>query len=163
MTLSEDTKSKITEEANTWLEKQYAGKSLEQRKALGAFFTPANLTIQMLEKFENLNGTVLDPTCGCGGLLAAAVIAGADPNKCYGIELDKDILKVCQERLKKLGVPEKNLRHGNALNPDCYDFDLKDNEIYNFYPNKGPNGTVKIIKNGKEKKKFVFGGISLRK
>lgn len=157
MTLTEDIKSKITKEADTWLETQYAGKTLEQRKELGAFFTPAELVIQMIEKFENIDGTILDPTCGCGGLLAGCIIAGADPTKCFGIELDKDILNQCRLRLEKLGVPEKNLRHGNALNPDCYDFDLKDNEIYNFYPNKGPNGTVKIIKNGKEKAKFVFG------
>ena len=157
MTLSEDIKSKITNEANQWLETQYAGKTLEQRKELGAFFTPAELVIQMIEKFENIDGTILDPTCGCGGLLAGCIIAGADPNLCYGIELDAAILNQCRLRLKKLGVPEKNLRHGNALNPDCYDFDLKDNEEYKFFPNKGPNGTVKIIKNGKEKKKFVFG------
>ena len=48
----------------------------------------------MLEKFDNLDGNILDPTLGAGGLIAAAIIAGADPAKCYGIELDPDILKI---------------------------------------------------------------------
>lgn len=56
-----------------------------------------------------------------GSLLAGCILAGADPNKCYGIELDPQILKVCRERLSKLGVPKYNLHLGNALNPDCYD------------------------------------------
>lgn len=68
-----------------------------------------------------------------GGLLAGCILAGADPNKCYGIELDPQILKVCRERLSKLGVPKYNLHLGNALNPDCYDhFD----EEYNYINDK---------------------------
>ena len=76
----------------------------------------------MLEKFESItNKTFLDPTSGAGGLIAAAVIAGATPNMCYGLELDNDILTVCKRRLAKLGVPPCNLLQGDALDSTNYD------------------------------------------
>lgn len=150
MTLSKEVKTQIISEFNSWIEHQYAGKSLKERQEFGQFFTPPELTIQMIEKFDNLNGTILDPTCGCGGLLAACILAGADPTKVYGIELDPDILKICRERLGKLGVPEHNIHLGNALNDDCYDhFD----ESYSYDVKND-----RVLINGKPKrKKFEFG------
>ena len=126
MTLSEEIKNKIQEEYDAWANMQYAGKDKKERQKLGQFFTPPQLTIRMLEKFENLEGNVLDPCLGAGGLIAAAVIAGADPSKCYGIELDPSILEVAKKRLAKLGVPEKNLIQGNALDPKSYEFGVAD-------------------------------------
>lgn len=126
MTLSEEIKNKIQEEYDAWANMQYAGKDKKERQKLGQFFTPPQLTIRMLEKFENLEGNVLDPCLGAGGLIAAAVIAGADPSKCYGIELDQSILEVAKKRLAKLGVPEKNLIQGNALDPKSYEFGVTD-------------------------------------
>lgn len=38
MKLSDEIKNKITEEYNQWTETQYAGKTLEERQKLGAFF-----------------------------------------------------------------------------------------------------------------------------
>lgn len=76
----------------------------------------------MLEKFDSLEGNILDPTSGCGGLLAACVIAGADPCRVFGIELDADIVKISQERLSRLGVPTTNIRVGDALKQESYDF-----------------------------------------
>ena len=126
MNLSEEIKNKIQEEYDAWANAQYAGKDKKERQKLGQFFTPPPLTIRMLEKFENLEGNVLDPCLGAGGLIAAAVIAGADPSKCYGIELDPSILEVAKKRLAKLGVPEKNLIQGNALDPKSYEFGVAD-------------------------------------
>lgn len=77
----------------------------------------------MLEKFESLSGTILDPACGAGGLLAAAIIAGADPRKCYGIELDAKTALICRDRLAKLGVPQENIKNGDALDPKSYEFE----------------------------------------
>lgn len=57
------------------------------------------------------------------GLLAAAVIAGADPKACFGIELDPAIADIARERLSLLGVPSCNIRTGDALDDDSYDFD----------------------------------------
>ena len=77
----------------------------------------------MLEKFDSLDGNVLDPCLGAGNLIAAAIIAGADPNKCYGIELDPTVLKVCRRRLLKYGVPPWHLKEGNALESASYEFE----------------------------------------
>ena len=114
----------IEEEYNSFVEEQYAGKSLEERQKLGQFFTPPELTLKMLEKLDiKKNETLLDPCLGAGGLLAAAIITKkVKPENCYGIELDADILKIAQKRLSKLGVPLANLHHGNALNSQCYEF-----------------------------------------
>lgn len=114
----------IEEEYNSFVEEQYAGKSLEERQKLGQFFTPPELTLKMLEKLDiKKNDTLLDPCLGAGGLLAAAIIMKkVKPENCYGIELDADILKIAQKRLSKLGVPLANLHHGNALNSQCYEF-----------------------------------------
>ena len=130
MKISKQIKQQILNEYNRWVDKQYAGKSQEERSELGQYFTPAELTIQMIEKFDNLDGTILDPCAGCGGLLAACIIAGADPNNIYGIELDPEILKLCQERLCAMGVPKWHIHLGDALVPECYEF--SEDYIYPF-------------------------------
>lgn len=124
MKLSDEIKNKIQAEYEEWAEIQYAGNDKKQRQKLAQFFTPPVLTIRMLEKFDTLEDkSVLDPTLGAGGLIAAAIIAGANPTKCYGIELDPAILEVAKRRLEKLGVPLKNLKQGDALDPNSYEFD----------------------------------------
>lgn len=122
MNLTSKTKQQIIAECTQFKEIQYCGKSLEERRALDAFFTPAEITIQMIEKFncDSLKGqTILDPTCGSGNLLAACVIAGADPEKVFGNEFDSDFVKLAQERLSKLGVPKENIHQGDALDTKC--------------------------------------------
>lgn len=128
MTISEETKQKIKDEYNSFKDIQYAGKTLEERKELDAFFTPPELTIKMIEKFESIeNKTILDPTCGTGNLLAACIIAGANPEMVYGNEFDSSFVKLCQERLGKLGVPYYHIHQGDALKKECLD-------IENFNP-----------------------------
>ena len=122
MTLSNEQKENIKKEFENWRNLMYGNKTLEERQDLGAFFTPPELTIKMLEKFEDLEGSILDPTCGAGNLLAAAIMAGANPKLIYGIELDPDILEIARSRLESLGVPKVNLHQGNALYEECYDF-----------------------------------------
>lgn len=103
---------------------QYSGKDKVERQKFGQFFTPPPLTIKMLEKFESIkNKSILDPSLGAGGLIAAAIIAGANPKMCYGIEIDPDILEVAKKRLCPMGVPEKNLKLGDALDPSSYEFE----------------------------------------
>lgn len=125
----------INEEYEQFVENQYAGKTLEERQELGQFFTPPELTVKLLEKLDiKEDETLLDPCLGAGGLIAAAIVSGkVKPENCYGIELDQKILDIAKERLGRLGVPEKNLRWGNALNPDCYENWDKDG--YTFDPN----------------------------
>lgn len=130
MQLSDDTKKKIQAEYDAWQSKQYAGKDKKARQDKAQFFTPPALTIKMLEKFDSItNKDILDPALGAGGLISAAIIAGADPKRCYGIELDPEILAIAKKRLIPMGVPEKNLKLGNALDGDAYNFDEADKKI----------------------------------
>ena len=123
MILSEETKAAIQAEYDEWKDSQYSGKDKKERQTKGQFFTPPALTIKMLEKFDTLEDKdILDPTAGAGGLIAAAVIAGANPRRCYCIELDPDIAAVCKRRLAKLGVPERHVKVANALEPESYEF-----------------------------------------
>ena len=148
MTLTNEQVENIKSEFNQWKDKMYANKTLSERQDFGMFFTPPELTIRMLEKFENLEGKILDPALGAGNLLAAAIKAGADPKNIYGIELDSEILKIAADRLSALGVPKENIHLGNALNEDCYHFSAD----YSFKPDEGENGTVYI--NGKPKNRI---------
>ena len=125
MTLNDDIKSNIQAEYDSWKDKLWAGKDKAARAKLGQFATPPLLTIKMLEKFDSLDGNVLDPCLGAGNLIAAAIIAGADPSKCYGIELDPVVHKVAQLRLSKLGVPPCNIVQGDALDPKSYEEKLQ--------------------------------------
>ena len=122
MKLNIETKEKIQAEYDAWQAEQYAGKDKKERQKLGQFFTPPQLTIKMLEKFDTIKDKdILDPTVGSGNLLAAAIIAGADPKRCYGIELDPEVLEIAKKRLGKLGVPSSNLILGNALDHKSYE------------------------------------------
>ena len=120
MQLSNEIKEKIKTEYTEWFNSQYGEKTLEERRKLGAFFTPPELTIKMIEKFDSIeNKTILDPTCGTGNLLAGCIIAGANPEMIYGNEYDPTFVQLCRDRLKKLGVPESNIHEGDALNPEA--------------------------------------------
>ena len=122
MKLTDEQINAIKEEYTKWKDMMYADNSLSRRKDFGQFFTPPELSIKMLEKFDNTDGTILDPCCGAGNLLAAAIKAGFDPNKVYGIEIDEEILKIAHSRLIPLGVPKCNIHLGDALDSNSYNF-----------------------------------------
>lgn len=122
MKLNDDIKAKIQAEYDAWKDEQYAGKDKKYRQANGQYFTPPLLSIKMLEKFDSVKDKdILDPTLGAGGLLAACILAGADPKRIYGIELDPEVLEIAKRRLGKLGVPSGNLILGDALDPKSYE------------------------------------------
>ena len=103
---------------------QYAGNSKEKRTKLAQHFTPAEFAYQLVAKFDTLEDKdILDPTAGSGNLLAACIIAGADPKRCYGIELDEAVLEVAKKRLAELGVPPWHLKQGDALDSSSYEFE----------------------------------------
>lgn len=100
MILSNEIKNKIFEEFNNFKEKQYANKTEKERKELNQFFTPPELTIKMLEKFENLDGTIIDPCCGAGNLIMAAAIAKNSPEQVYGFDLDTKMIELSKKRFQ---------------------------------------------------------------
>ena len=121
MKLTKKQKNAIKSEFKQWTETQYAGKDKKERQKLGQFFTPPALTVKMIEKFNSVKDkNILDPTLGAGGLIAACILAGADPKRCYGIEIDPEVLEIAKRRLGKLGVPSCNLILGDALDPKSY-------------------------------------------
>ena len=123
MKLTDAQKKQIEEELAAFTN-EYAGKTKEERKEKGQFFTPAPIAIEMLEMFdceEPGDQTILDPTAGNGNLLAAALIAGFKPENVYGNELDPEIYEMLVTRLTKYGVPKKNL-----VNIDCLSDEFKE-------------------------------------
>lgn len=184
MIISDDKKALINEEFEYYKTQMYANfASKEERQKFGAFYTPAKLSIRMAEKFENLDGTILDPCVGHGALLMTCILAGANPNNCYGVELNPDTLKQCRKHLcspsdfkrvynediegnKYLNgkyVPIENIHQGNALNNDCFNFvdaknspDYKEGFKYSF-SEIGEIGKVDIINTVTGAKKFKFG------
>lgn len=118
MKLTEEIKQNIINEFEQWKQKTYGNLNDKQRKELGAFHTPPLLTIKMIEKFEDLEGSVLDPTAGSGNLIAGCILAGADPKLCYANELDPSIYAVLVERLTSLGVPKENITMMDVLSPE---------------------------------------------
>ena len=122
MNLTDKQKQAIIDEFNSFKDKMYASKSKEERETLGQFFTPADLTIQILEQLdctyeEFLDSDVIDPTSGSGNLLAAALIIGVDPQRVFGNEYDATMVKACRERLKAINpkVRDWQIHQGNAL------------------------------------------------
>ncbi|WP_164009719.1 N-6 DNA methylase [Pyxidicoccus trucidator] len=83
------------------------------RKAVGAFFTPAPLVERTLALALTHLGegplTVVDPACGAGAFLAAAARLRPDARLC-GLELDPEVARVCQAR-----VPGADVRVGDSL------------------------------------------------
>jgi type I restriction-modification system DNA methylase subunit len=115
MTLTEDVKQKIYEDYESCKDTMYGKLTDKERKALGAFYTPPALVIKMIEKFNDLEGDICDPCVGAGLLLSGAIIAGADPKRCYGIELDEGQAELCRNRLAQYGVPPENIITGDCL------------------------------------------------
>lgn len=87
------------------------------RKALGAFFTPAPLVELTLSlALAHLEGSgplaVVDPACGAGAFLAAAARRRPEA-QLLGLELSPTVARACQERL-----PGAHIQVGDALRED---------------------------------------------
>lgn len=119
MKLSEEVKQKILETLPKYT--KYAATDKKSRQTRGQFFTPPELVVKMIEKFSNLDGEVFDPCAGSGNLIIGAIIAGADPKKCYANEIDPGQYEILKNNLMEFGVPEENILKFDALGNDLYD------------------------------------------
>lgn len=116
MILTEEQKQRIVKDLTDFADIQYANNDNKERQKLGQFFTPPQLVIRMIEKFTSINDDdILDPCVGSGNLLVGCIIAGADPKRCYGIELDEKQAEICRNRLENYGVPRENIITGSCL------------------------------------------------
>ena len=132
MKLSEEVKKLIIDEFEAFKAGMYAGKSKAERKLLGQYFTPPQVTFRMLENYDvdSLAGLkIIDPTCGSGNLLAACLIAGADSDKLFGNDKDGVMVDICRKRLNdlcvKLNKPimaDWQIHQGTASLPVCFEF-----------------------------------------
>ena len=125
MKLSEEIKLKIKKEFEDFKHKMYDGKTLEERKKLDQFFTPPQVSIPLLENLETVKGIdILDPTSGSGNLLAAALIAGADPQRVFGNDYDAAMVKLCRERIRTIPdrLEEIDKEFANSLKAKLKDF-----------------------------------------
>ena len=167
MKLTKEIKEEIKRESEEYLNEiksgtdQYGGLTKEERDELGAFYTPWELCCQMLEMYdctleEFATKTILDPTCGSGNLIMAALIAGISvdrkyPEKVFGNELSLKPLELCRKRFTHYcethGLKEYDrnfwrihLHQGNALNSDC----LSDKNFIEGYSYNSEKDTVKV-------------------
>lgn len=115
-------------------------KSADRQKQLGEVFTPSDLVLEMLHKLPKEvweeGKTFLDPTCGNGQFLAAALIikmhlGHKDPLKTiYGVDIMKDNCKECAKRLLKIAGDTKENRkilnkHIRCKDGLTYDYEFK--------------------------------------
>lgn len=121
MKLSAEIKDLIKIILDDYSKKQYAHLTKEEQKSLWAFYTPAELVIEMIEKFDNLEGTICDPAAGVGNLLVGCILAGADPENIYAIEYDYETFQVLKKRLVQYGVPEYHIVLGDATDPTTWE------------------------------------------
>ena len=121
------------------------------RKQLGMFFTPSRVAVQMVNEALDLwsrqhcsydelcNIRILDPACGAGDFLLAALdallarhqqfqspiptdklIVSIIENNLFGIDCDKNVLELLRERLKLFAGSRVNT--GNFVNLDTLDY-----------------------------------------
>lgn len=98
---------------------------LKERQTKGQFFTPPELVIQMIEKFNDLDRDFIDPCGGNGNLLVGLIAVGVSPDNIYYNELDENEYKAGVKRLTELGVPEDH----------CTNFDALSDEFEEYYKN----------------------------
>jgi adenine-specific DNA methylase len=106
-------------------------------KETAEIFTPTSLVQEMLDKLEetdsklflNPNKTFLEPSCGDGQFLSEVIIRKMERSGCtleqalsttYGVELMKDNVKLCKERL---AGPNPTMKIYKILNKNivCHD------------------------------------------
>lgn len=148
---SDINKTLILDRFHNWFKNKIAeiGEIEFYIKGFNTCLTTPETVCQIVQQFNDFNGTIIDPCMGYGGhLLVAMILCGADPKKIYGIELDPDCYAESVKVLTKFGVPKENLHLGSCLDIYCYDFD---NKNYHYPYNELSSQEYKTFLENKEK------------
>jgi predicted Rossmann fold nucleotide-binding protein DprA/Smf involved in DNA uptake len=83
---------------------------LERRKSIGQYFTPPEVADFIWKMTEVLRdqawastARIIDPACGEGVFVRAAIERGHDPGSCFGVDIDETLIPVWQreERFRR--------------------------------------------------------------
>ena len=98
---------------------------------LGQFFTPPHLCTLMSRITKPNDGTINDCACGSGRtLLAAGAEAKFSRSNYYvGEDLDLVSVKMCALNLMIHGCKGRVVQHDTIMNPICYDYGFRINDI----------------------------------
>ena len=110
-------------------EEMYQSKG--KASTLGQFFTPPHLCDLMARISKPVNGMVNDCACGSGRtLLAGAAIHGFPRDNFYvGEDLDMTSVKMCALNLMIHGCQGRVVQHDTLMNPICFDYGFRINDI----------------------------------
>lgn len=124
-------------------EKQFAGEK-------GQFFTPRSVVSMIVRMVSpKANETILDPACGSGGFLVAALnhlTEGKDDSQkrdiaehsLHGIDKEADLSKICKAHMSILGDGKSNIVTADSLDVESWGVDAR----AKFYE---PDGTPKLF------------------
>lgn len=123
--------------------------------ALGQFYTPPHLCGLLACCSAPCDGEINDSACGSGRtLLAAAAKSGFRRNNYYvGEDIDVVSVKMCALNLMIHGCQGRVVQHDTLVNPVCFDYGFRINDIR--YPMPTPFYSltrISFVKDGKKKK-----------
>ncbi len=97
---------------------QHLAADRTSRRAGGAYYTPPHLvnftTLHALDGAAP-DAHVVDPACGGGAFLLAALARGVPPDRLHGVNIDPTAVAVCRLALALASAPEADIRLGDAL------------------------------------------------
>lgn len=110
-------------------EEMYQSKG--KASALGQFYTPPSLCDLLAYCSDPCEGKINDSACGSGRtLLAAAARSGFPRNNFYmGEDIDIVSVKMCALNLMIHGCKGMVVQHDTLMNPICFDYGFRINDI----------------------------------
>lgn len=118
----------------------YEGLTWEKQIKFQQIYFTTKACIILLEKSkltDFANAVILDPCCGSGQILVAALCAGASTDKIFGNDIDIDAVVLCRKRINmaidilnsinayginnRKYIEDWQIHQGNALVPECLD------------------------------------------
>lgn len=87
------------------------------RNKEGIYYTPENIVVDMLTSIApSGKETFLEPCCGCGNFIIAAIRKGIKPENIYAFDTDKNAVEITKQRiLEETGYSSDKIIHGDFL------------------------------------------------